>query len=1097
METPYPSQLPLSASSTSSTAAPSSTNPSSGVNAATTSTSNEPRQSRKRSLTDQGEKELGVDTPERAVSREADYEGDAEEEGDHLTARPRVLGRSRQGSAGGDLARRMADRTRRASVEGDREQVWMARTRSAGGTVCAGPGTDPQRESKRRRVTEEDDETSSGAVSGPRLARRARPTPLIVVPSFRDEVKSLASLRSCLIPSTQHPLSHAAQLRPPATPSTPSLPIASPLAPAPSPFASSARSPFAHPFSPDARSATAVFSSPLSPAPLTPTLRRRAHSLPALSRPSHLSMHPFRQAAASPSPRASPYHPSPLHTSHSRTSRKHKFYDSGEPPRRRRHAAPVADPFFSAGAEGRPSTSLDPRLVVARLEHMGGSLPLSQGELVAVHAVRFMSDGEEPPVPPLVPTSLVPPITKATLHELDLHEVMRNAQLRHDVVFDPNLMFRPNYDGERGERKRVAAEQYWTTVSREISLGCRCTTFSGATALPCICLPPNSTLCATPPPTSLSSRLPSRIAPLIVELRNILLSLLPAPPSPPVTPPILSTPTFGQSSGYPYPSPNSPTSPLASPGHPSASFAASRDQIFDVLDPAFLSQQLARGVLNLASLARFLGMTLKTHCAPMRDELVDEMVAACEGEGFVKGLRMCFEILELMKLDIANHQLRSLRPYLIQTALEFERRFFQDFAARRRGRLSFERSRAWLNASVSTVDVNNKPRTGATRDLVDKVVSQGMLDLIFSSSPSAASANEASPPPSSPVSLASLPETVQLDSYRLQAFHTDATDLTVVYCLTLLYQQLAFPARPTPAEVDSVRKELWCIMAATTGVASSLVGPAASNVGIPQGPPGQGAAKLETEAWRSAMKDVLLQVAARAKETKDGAAGGAGRAAPSMSSSTLPPVPDQKTVELVSSYFDSNVKADSKLFRLLQSRLRETVQAVVEEELAKERERGGLGFIHWWTPTTSVAPMMTGSRRGAWATRSTPCAPDASMMASSSPIKKRGVKRSHAQGQEGSDTEASVSSSEDEGDKRQRTGRSSSISTRTGLTTPSFTSAASPSAVDLALSRNGLTALAGEVRVLGERIAKVTSFNLSVYRPLYETLLSSPSSTRA
>ncbi|GAA5862745.1 hypothetical protein JCM1840_002659 [Sporobolomyces johnsonii] len=1095
METSYPSQLPLSASSTTTTDAPSSTNPSSGVNASTTSTSNEPRQSRKRSLTDQGEKELGAATSEGAVSREADYEGDAEEEGDDLVARPRGLDRLRRGPARGDLARRMADRTRRTLLEAGSEQVWMARTRSDGGAVCAGgPGAAPQPESKRRRVTEEDDETSSCAVSGPGLARRARPTPLIVVPSFQDEVNSLASLQSRLVPSPRHPLSHAAQLRPPAKPSTPSPPIASPLAPPPS--ASSAPSPFAHSFSPDAPSATVTFSSPLSPAPVTPTLRRRANSLPALNRRSHLPMHP-RQTAASPSPRSSPYHPSPLHTSHARTSRKHKFYDSGEPPRRRRHAAPVVDPFFSAGAEGRPSTSLDPRLVVARLEHTGGSLPLSQGELVAVHAVRLISDGEEPPVSPLVPTSLAPPITKATLHELDLHEVMRNAQLRHDVVFDPNLMFRPNYDGERGERKRVAAEQYWTAVSREISFGCRCTTFSGATALPCICLPPNSTPCARPPPTSLSSRLPSRIVPLIVELRNILLSLLPAPAGPPVSPPFCSTPTFGQSSAYPYPSLNSPTSPLASPGHPSGSFAASRDQIFDVLDPAFLSQQLARGVLDSASLARFLGSTLKTHCAPMRDELVDEMVAACEGEGFVKGLRMCFEILELMKLDIANHQLRSLRPYLVQTALEFERRFFQDFATRRRGRPSFERSRAWLNASVSTIENNNKPRTGTSSDLVDKVVSQGMLDLIFSPSSSTASANDASSPPSSPVSLASLPETVQLDSYRLQAFHADATDLTVVYCLTLLYQQLAFPARPAPAEVDSVRKELWCIMAATTGVASSLVGPAASNVGIPQGPPGQGAAKLETEAWRSAMKDVLLQVAARAKETKDGAAGGAGRAASSTSSSTLPPVPDQKTVDLVSSYFDTNVKADSKLFRLLQSRLRETVQAVVDEELAKETERGGLGFINWWTPTASVAPMMTGSRRGAWATRSTPCAPDASMMASSSSSKKRGVKRSHAHEQKGSDTEASTSTSEDESDKRQRTGRSSSISTRTGLTTPSLTSTAPTSAVDVALSRNGLTALAGEVRVLGERIAKVVSFNLSVYRPLYEALLSSPPSTRA
>jgi hypothetical protein len=39
----------------------------------------------------------------------------------------------------------------------------------------------------------------------------------------------------------------------------------------------------------------------------------------------------------------------------------------------------------------------------------------------------------------------------------------------------------------------------------------------------------------------------------------------------------------------------------------------------------------------------------------MRDELVDAMVkVTCESDGIVKGLRLCFEILELMKLVSRN-----------------------------------------------------------------------------------------------------------------------------------------------------------------------------------------------------------------------------------------------------------------------------------------------------------------------------------------------------------------------------------------------------------------------------------------------------------
>ena len=56
--------------------------------------------------------------------------------------------------------------------------------------------------------------------------------------------------------------------------------------------------------------------------------------------------------------------------------------------------------------------------------------------------------------------SLHPPITRHTLRELDLHEILKNPQLRHDVVYDSNVQFRPNFDGERGRRKRELATKY-------------------------------------------------------------------------------------------------------------------------------------------------------------------------------------------------------------------------------------------------------------------------------------------------------------------------------------------------------------------------------------------------------------------------------------------------------------------------------------------------------------------------------------------------------------------------------------------------------------------------------------------------------------
>lgn len=62
----------------------------------------------------------------------------------------------------------------------------------------------------------------------------------------------------------------------------------------------------------------------------------------------------------------------------------------------------------------------------------------------------------------------LPPINLQTLRELDLAEIYDNGKLRHDVVFDPALHFRPNNEGCRGLKKRLEADSYWRNVYREI-----------------------------------------------------------------------------------------------------------------------------------------------------------------------------------------------------------------------------------------------------------------------------------------------------------------------------------------------------------------------------------------------------------------------------------------------------------------------------------------------------------------------------------------------------------------------------------------------------------------------------------------------------
>lgn len=440
--------------------------------------------------------------------------------------------------------------------------------------------------------------------------------------------------------------------------------------------------------------------------------------------------------------------------------------------------------------------------------------------------------------------SLHPPITRQTLQELDLHEILKNPQLRHDVVYDSNVQFRPNFDGERGRRKRDLGNKYWLAIQREIETGCTCTAFAGKFVLPCICDPKilrrrhhksaaTSSQClsaeATPAAVMHSiylrggaqshsrTMMPSRIPALIHELRVICLSVLPSSNdgdmslSPVIMMQGVSLPAMSRSSAEGSNSTKgqgtqaSASATIASPPT-KTSASGSKDwgsehhiMIAQALDPLLITQQLSHGSPDVAGLVTFIGSILKLHCAPMRDELIDSMISTvCEDRDVTQGLRLCFEILELMKLDIANHQLRSSRVYLVETAVDFETRWFREQIE---GKVSFERTRRWFTSTLQIVAesaelVMAKRRT----DNITVAFDEGFLRLVFEPPNGGLMAAPGRLAPHiSLMSNASLnyactgvyPETFQFDAFRLLAFHGDVTDITIVYMLLLLFRQLA------------------------------------------------------------------------------------------------------------------------------------------------------------------------------------------------------------------------------------------------------------------------------------------------------------------
>lgn len=201
---------------------------------------------------------------------------------------------------------------------------------------------------------------------------------------------------------------------------------------------------------------------------------------------------------------------------------------------------------------------------------------------------------------------LEPPITKASLSELDLEKFSTDPQLRHDVYIDRGVSFRPMVNGPTAKEKRQLADWYWDALVIEFALHITRRTLAVQRA--------GASKCMTSPWLRLTNPewAPMRLPTMFRVIKEITKTLV-----------------------------------------PQLEWA----MVDARLDVALLIQELEQGVCDVNGLIEWLGRLLLGSCSPMRDTLVEEMVSTVQ-EGvktanarvIVNGLRDLFGILEIMKL---------------------------------------------------------------------------------------------------------------------------------------------------------------------------------------------------------------------------------------------------------------------------------------------------------------------------------------------------------------------------------------------------------------------------------------------------------------
>ncbi|KAI8324434.1 hypothetical protein GQ54DRAFT_296128 [Martensiomyces pterosporus] len=245
----------------------------------------------------------------------------------------------------------------------------------------------------------------------------------------------------------------------------------------------------------------------------------------------------------------------------------------------------------------------------------------------------------------------LPPINRYTLRELKIQNILQNPRLRHEVLFEPKLEFRPNSSGHLADAKQRAAMQYWAVVEHGLQGWTADGTSSGA--------------CARQQQQHHhqgSGLGMSAIPMLLIELREILAEM----------------------------SEDSPRAELTQYAH----------ELRERLDEERLRRQIEHSVFDPVPVVVYIADVMRQFAQPERCAAIDRLVSYVRRGRFVKALRAAFDVLEAIKIDIANHSIEMYREYMRSTAVAFERSHFN--LALRRNSIQLEDTAEWWRKALAS-----------------------------------------------------------------------------------------------------------------------------------------------------------------------------------------------------------------------------------------------------------------------------------------------------------------------------------------------------------------------------------------------------------
>ncbi|XP_036031280.1 T-complex protein 11 X-linked protein 2-like [Onychomys torridus] len=228
-----------------------------------------------------------------------------------------------------------------------------------------------------------------------------------------------------------------------------------------------------------------------------------------------------------------------------------------------------------------------------------------------------------------------------------------------------------------------------------------------------------------------------------------------------------------------------------------------RNEIEEVLDVDLLKQETEHGALDVPHLSNYILNLMALLCAPVRDEAVQKLESIKDPVELLRGI---FHVLSLMKMDMMNYTIKSIRPYLQEHSIQYERAKFQelldkqpnllDCTTRWMTRAATDISTPLPSTSVSsssssgTISSFPSPKPDPEPPSLTTVLYQGYLNLVLRDH-----GNE------------EFPETLLMDKARLQNMKSRLRHLTILASVLLVARSFSCGVLfSSPEFVDKLKR---------------------------------------------------------------------------------------------------------------------------------------------------------------------------------------------------------------------------------------------------------------------------------------------------